>query len=46
MKKPINEFSKDSILGHGGFKEVYKGKLQNGTIVAVKLAKEGNIKST
>ncbi|KAL3358237.1 hypothetical protein AABB24_015403 [Solanum stoloniferum] len=46
MKKATNGFSKDRILGHGGFGEVYKGELHDGTIVAVKLAKVGNVKST
>ena len=46
MKKATNGFSKERILGIGGFGEVYKGELQDGTIVAVKSAKVGNIKST
>ncbi|KAL5740701.1 hypothetical protein ACOSQ2_029881 [Xanthoceras sorbifolium] len=46
IKKATNGFSKDRILGSGGFGEVYKGELQDGTVVAVKSAKVGNIKST
>ncbi|KAM7526134.1 hypothetical protein LguiA_016036 [Lonicera macranthoides] len=46
VKKATNGFSRDRILGVGGFGEVYKGELQDGTIVAVKSAKVGNIKST
>ncbi|XP_024965975.1 wall-associated receptor kinase-like 20 [Cynara cardunculus var. scolymus] len=46
LKKATNGFSKDRILGVGGFGEVYKGELQDGTVVAVKSAKVGNIKST
>ncbi|XP_018632683.1 wall-associated receptor kinase-like 20 isoform X2 [Nicotiana tomentosiformis] len=46
IKKATNGFSKDRILGHGGFGEVYKGELRDGTIVAVKSAKVGNVKST
>lgn len=46
VKKATNGFSRDKILGSGGFGEVYKGELQDGTVVAVKVAKVGNIKST
>ncbi|WCJ34406.1 Protein kinase family protein [Euphorbia peplus] len=46
VKKATNSFSKDRVLGTGGFGEVYKGELRDGTVVSVKLAKVGNIKST
>ncbi|XP_059305940.1 wall-associated receptor kinase-like 20 [Lycium ferocissimum] len=46
IKKATNGFSNDRILGRGGCGEVYKGELRDGTIVAVKLAKVGNVKST
>ncbi|KAI8559851.1 hypothetical protein RHMOL_Rhmol04G0207400 [Rhododendron molle] len=46
MKKATNGFARDRILGSGGFGEVYKGELQDGTVVAVKSAKVGDIKST
>ncbi|KAL5709681.1 non-specific serine/threonine protein kinase [Ranunculus cassubicifolius] len=46
VKKATSGFSKDRILGAGGFGEVYKGILNDGTIVAIKSAKVGNIKST
>lgn len=44
MKRATNGFAKDRILGIGGFGEVYKGILKDGTVVAVKTAKVGNIK--
>ncbi|XP_074573847.1 protein NSP-INTERACTING KINASE 1-like isoform X2 [Curcuma longa] len=37
-----NNFSSKSILGRGGFGNVYKGKLKDGTVVAVKRLKDGN----
>ncbi|XP_043703043.1 wall-associated receptor kinase-like 20 [Telopea speciosissima] len=46
LKKATAGFSKDRLLGSGGFGEVYKGELQDGTSVAIKAAKVGNIKST
>ncbi|KAL4576300.1 hypothetical protein LXL04_012392 [Taraxacum kok-saghyz] len=46
IKKATNNFSKDRLLGAGGFGEVYKGILQDSTIVAVKCAKLGNTKGT
>ncbi|KAJ1418893.1 Serine/threonine-protein kinase, active site [Sesbania bispinosa] len=46
VKKATNGFSQDRILGSGGFGEVYRGELQDGTLVAVKKAKVGNLKST
>jgi hypothetical protein len=33
-------FSKDMIIGEGGFSHVYKGRLDNGKEVAVKRAKK------
>ncbi|KAG8390034.1 hypothetical protein BUALT_Bualt01G0041200 [Buddleja alternifolia] len=46
IKKATNSFAKDRLLGVGGYGEVYKGILEDGTIVAVKCAKLGNTKGT
>ncbi|KAH6769190.1 Protein kinase family protein [Perilla frutescens var. frutescens] len=46
IKKATNTFAKDRLLGAGGYGEVYKGILDDGTLVAVKCAKLGNAKST
>ncbi|KAM7492000.1 hypothetical protein LguiA_034921 [Lonicera macranthoides] len=46
IKKATNNFSKDRLLGAGGYGEVYKGILEDGTIVAVKCAKLGSTKGT
>ncbi|XP_059287504.1 wall-associated receptor kinase-like 20 [Lycium ferocissimum] len=44
IKKATNNFSKDRLLGAGGYGEVYYGTLDDGTAVAVKCAKLGNTK--
>src|ERR1044072_1013811 len=36
VKKATNAFARDGILGSSGFGVVYKGELQDGTLVAVK----------
>ncbi|XP_051121464.1 wall-associated receptor kinase-like 20 [Andrographis paniculata] len=46
IKKATNNFAKDRLLGSGGYGEVYKGILDDGTPVAVKCAKVGNTKGT
>lgn len=46
IKKATNNFSKDRLLGAGGYGEVFKGILDDGTVVAVKCAKLGNTKGT
>ncbi|KAG6492713.1 protein NSP-INTERACTING KINASE 1-like isoform X1 [Zingiber officinale] len=42
LQTATNNFSSKNLLGHGGFGNVYKGKLQDGTLVAVKRLKDGN----
>ncbi|KAF2313718.1 hypothetical protein GH714_012945 [Hevea brasiliensis] len=42
LQSATNNFSNKNILGKGGFGNVYKGILQDGTVVAVKRLKDGN----
>ncbi|KAK3422531.1 hypothetical protein EUGRSUZ_G02981 [Eucalyptus grandis] len=46
IKKATANFSKDQLLGAGGYGEVYRGILDDGTVVAIKCAKLGNTKGT
>ncbi|KAJ6815099.1 putative WAK-related receptor-like protein kinase family protein precursor [Iris pallida] len=46
IKRATSNFSRDTLLGAGGYGEVFKGLLEDGTLIAVKCAKLGNIKST
>lgn len=46
IKRATSNFSKDRLLGAGGYGEVYKGILDDGTVIAVKCAKLGNTKGT
>lgn len=42
LQGATNNFSSKNILGKGGFGHVYKGRLHDGNIVAVKRLKDGN----
>ncbi|KAE8729168.1 putative LRR receptor-like serine/threonine-protein kinase [Hibiscus syriacus] len=42
LQVATNNFSSRNLVGKGGFGYVYKGYLQDGTIVAVKRLKDGN----
>lgn len=42
ITRATNNFSKENLLGVGGFGEVFKGTLEDGTITAIKRAKLGN----
>ncbi|KAH7430476.1 hypothetical protein KP509_09G101600 [Ceratopteris richardii] len=44
MKRATRNFARDRLLGSGGFGDVYWGILDDGTDVAVKSAKVGNMK--
>ncbi|KAK0585114.1 hypothetical protein LWI29_023575 [Acer saccharum] len=46
LMRASNNFSKENLIGGGGFGEVYKGILDDKTITAIKRAKPGNTKGT
>ncbi|KAG4130523.1 hypothetical protein ERO13_D09G149400v2 [Gossypium hirsutum] len=46
IKKATNNFSVSNLVGSGGFGEVFRGILDDGTVTAIKRAKVGNTKGT
>ena len=42
LQAATNNFSSKNLVGKGGFGNVYKGYLQDGTVIAVKRLKDGN----
>lgn len=42
LQVATNNFSSRNLVGKGGFGNVYKGYLQDGTVIAVKRLKDGN----
>jgi serine/threonine protein kinase len=42
IQAATSDFSKDKLLGEGGFRHVYKGQLKDGQVIAVKLRKEAS----
>ncbi|KOM46052.1 protein NSP-INTERACTING KINASE 1-like [Vigna umbellata] len=42
LQLATNNFSSKNMIGKGGFGHVYKGYLQDGTVIAVKRLKDGN----
>ncbi|CAA6654536.1 unnamed protein product [Spirodela intermedia] len=43
VKNCTDNFSEDNEIGAGGYGQVYKGKLPNGQLVAIKRAKQGSM---
>ncbi|CAN8323545.1 unnamed protein product [Cochlearia groenlandica] len=42
LKSATNNFAPENLIGKGGYAEVYKGKLSNGQMVAIKRLMRGN----
>ncbi|XP_022938145.1 receptor-like cytosolic serine/threonine-protein kinase RBK2 [Cucurbita moschata] len=41
LQTATNKFSHDNMIGKGGYAEVYKGRLQDGQLIAVKMLTKG-----
>ena len=46
MASATNNFNESSQIGIGGYGRVYKGFLENGTVVAIKRAEEGSLQGS
>lgn len=46
MAKATNNFSDSSVVGQGGYGKVYKGVLDDGTVVAIKRAHEESLQGS
>lgn len=42
IQKATEDFSKENLLGEGGFGHVYKGQLKDGQLIAAKMRKEAS----
>ncbi|KAJ0979684.1 hypothetical protein J5N97_015158 [Dioscorea zingiberensis] len=43
LQSATNNFSAENIIGKGGYAEVYKGRLENGQLVAIKKLTRGSV---
>ncbi|KAL8100289.1 receptor-like cytosolic serine/threonine-protein kinase RBK2 [Apium graveolens] len=43
IKKATHDFNRDHLIGEGGYSEVYKGVLEDGTLVAIKRLIRGSV---
>lgn len=42
IQQATSDFSKENLLGEGGYGHVYKGELRDGQMIAAKVRKEGS----
>ncbi|WOG83352.1 hypothetical protein DCAR_0102527 [Daucus carota subsp. sativus] len=43
IKNATNDFNRDNLIGEGGYSEVFKGVLEDGTLVAIKRLIRGSV---